>query len=285
MISKLDSKLVSLFSDTIEDDDPDGLILSFLPLIAPRFSNKPSELQTFHNSKNGGIMCLPEDILTKIFLHFHRNFNLQNIGLVCRRFLEVVRQPIFVPRQTISSLTEGDKNRVICKTSIAEIRNVLKIYPECKLELSFSRGHEMGDDDYFEGNSPMISFKKLEPYLTSISKLDFSISDSMFSLSRNLNFIPSLVNLKCLEMDFSDHNYETRFNDEFGGVYSIEDAFWDKFPNLTTLNIGVDPIDERVNMITIYVQIGFSTKSNNSSVCNCSHQLISLIKFVPNARS
>ena len=72
MISKLDSKLVSLFSDTIEDDDPDGLILSFLPLIAPRFSNKPSELQTFHNSKNGGILCLPEEILTKVFLHFHR---------------------------------------------------------------------------------------------------------------------------------------------------------------------------------------------------------------------
>ena len=239
------------------------MILTLPPLITPRFQNSSILTHPYQKNELSGILCLPEDVLTKIFLYFPRNFNLQSIALVCKRFLQVVRLPIFVPHQEITDLDERDDSRVISTRSLVEIRNVLMIYPKCKLRLSLCRGlwwldHGIYNDDYdpdYLYDSPMISLKKLEPYLESIERFFIKISFSHYPLNRDLSVIPYLLNLKTLTLDVSDIDYDRDkhgYLTDFGGIMSIEETFWDKFPNLETLRIGVDPtLDDDVSRIVM----------------------------------
>ena len=186
-----------------------------------------------------GILSLPEKLLTKIFLHFPRNFNLRNVGLVCRRFLQVVRLPIFVPHQKIISLEEDDESRAICQRSLVEIINILKIYPECKLQLSLSKGIDAAIFQDYSRPSKMISFRNLEPYFLSISTFDLHIG----LCEDDLTVIPSLVNLESLNLHFTDYKVESNYG-SFCGIYSAHHLFWEKFPNLVSLSLGVHPNDE-----------------------------------------
>ena len=242
-----------------------------------------------------GILCLPEEILTKIFLYFPRNFNLHNIAMVCKRFLQVVRLPIFVPYQEISDLDEDDESRAISKRSLVEIRNVLMIYPECKLRLYLFRGtgwldygicDDSDPDRHYD--SPMISLKKLEPYMESIEQFFIKISFSHHPLNRDLSVIPYLVNLKTLTLDVSDVNYDRDkhgYLTDFGGIMYIEETFWNKFPNLEILRIGVDhtPDDDvsRTKYDVKYLHMYWYLRLTTFYILFQLHSLISL-NFSPN---
>ena len=214
-----------------------------LPIIEPRFSNLEHQKKIgsydSYSFDGTGILSLPEKLLTKIFLHFPRNFNLQNVGLVCRRFLKVVTLPIFVPYKNITHLDEDEESSVFKKQSLVEIRNVLKIYPECKLKLSLSRGG--GEHD----PSPMISFKRLEPFLLNISEFSIDIGHCKYFLNDNLSLIPTLINLEKMYLALS--MFEEQYSSGVNQINEVEDSFWGKFPNLVSLSIGIDLHDDSVS--------------------------------------
>ena len=227
------SDILLIFRDLLFDHP---LILNCMPIIEPRLSNTEHKNQVKDLQDDTGILSLPEELLTKIFLHFPRNFNLQTVGLVCQRFLQVVRLPIFVPYQNITLIAENDKNRALSKRSLVEIINVLKIYPECKLQLSLERGTYASMDPDSYSRLPMISFRKLEPFLLSVN--DF-VLDIGHCESNSLSVIPSLVNLKSLTLNF--HGYDNDgCSENFEGINEVEVSFWEKFPNLDSLCVAVD---------------------------------------------
>ena len=214
-----------------------------MPVIEPRLSNTEHNMQMKEVQDGTGILSLPENLLTKIFLHFPRNFNLQNVGLVCRRFLQVVRLPIFVPYQEIIHLRVTEESRAFSKRSLVEITNVLKIYPECKLQLSLSIGTNEAMNPDRSSRISMISFKKLEPFLLSVNEFVLDIGHCE---SNSLSVIPSLVNLKNLTLNF--HGYPGGCIESFYGINEVEDSFWKKFPNLDSLSVGVDAHEDGVSL-------------------------------------
>ena len=179
-----------------------------------------------------GIMDLPNETLIKIFKCLKMKSVHQKVALVCKRFMNITRLPVFCETYSLAiwpiyvNYKVGYKLVDFC---LNRIKKVLKVFPDCKLELCYSseEAEEEGSRGFFS------SVKDLAPFQTSIVKLDLTfqgrLSSSDFSISKNISF----ANVKRLEMKINHYWSEGSFY--ISGA--LDSTLWHSFPNLTSLKI------------------------------------------------
>ena len=82
-----------------------------------------------------GILDLPNEILEPIFLMLSQKDRQQNLALVCRRFLEITRNPNFVQDVKIKLIPSENNPARLKKSCWERVEKVLRFYPQCKIEL------------------------------------------------------------------------------------------------------------------------------------------------------
>ena len=85
--------------------------------------------------KDTKILDLPNEILETIFLMLPRKDILQNVALVCQRFLEITRNPNFVQNVKIDLSPDENDITKVEKSCWQRVKKVLQIYPRCEIEL------------------------------------------------------------------------------------------------------------------------------------------------------
>ena len=197
-------------------------------------AQKPMKLR----SDGLNILDLPYEVLEIIFLKLSQYDILLNLAPVCKRFLTITRQPIFVKIVTIegdSVFDEDDEEPLFSEVALEKIEQVKNIYPNCNIELTCKIENEDDVDySYFRRHhKDVLNYswvKRLQPYDSSITKLTLGLrfnNDDDFS---NLFFMENLESLD-LDTSFSDQVYSTR------SIQDVKAEFWDNFPNLKSLKI------------------------------------------------
>ena len=178
------------------------------------------------------IMNLPNEILIKIFKYLETESIHLNVAIVCKRFMNITRLPVFCETYSLAiwpifvNYKVGYKLVDFC---LNRIKKVLKVFPDCKLELCYSseEAEDEGSRGFFS------SVKDLAPFQTSIVKLYLTfqgrLSSSDFSISKNISF----ANVKRLEMKINHYWSEGSFY--ISGA--LDSTLWHSFPNLASLKI------------------------------------------------
>ena len=199
---------------------------------------EPAQKRMKLRSDGLNILDLPYEVLEIIFLKLSQYDVQHNLALVCRRFLTITRQPIFVKIVTIegdSVFDEDDEEPLFSEVALEKIEQVKNIYPNCNIELTCKIENEDDVDySYFRRHhKDVLNYswvKRLQPYDSSITKLTLGLrfnNDDDFS---NLFFMENLESLD-LDTSFSDQVYSTR------SIQDVKAEFWDNFPNLKSLKI------------------------------------------------
>ena len=184
------------------------------------------------------ILDLPNEILETIFLELSQYDVQHNLALVCRRFLTITRQPIFVQIVKIEGdAVSANHEKKFSEIAMKKIEQVKDIYPDCNIELTCKLDHEDGVD-YFVYNDPknhkyVLDYawlKQLQPYDSSITKLTLGLKFDNTEDFSNLFFMENLESLD-LDVSYSDQVYST------ASIQDVKAEFWDNFPNLKSLNI------------------------------------------------
>ena len=185
-----------------------------------------------------GILDLPNEVLETIFLMLSQEDSQQNVALVCRRFLEITRSQNFVQDLKIELVPYESDDQYIDQSRVKKscwerVEKVLKIYPQCKIELHFETMSSNDPSCYVVydliGYSWMGDFT---PFAASITKLTLSvIHDDLDDFS---NFIV-LENLEYLDLTVVPHFMERPFKPQ-----DLKAEFWKKLPKLKSLNFGMD---------------------------------------------
>ena len=183
-------------------------------------------------SQETGILDLPNEILEPIFLMLSQKDRQQNLALVCRRFLEITRNPNFVQDVKIKLIPSGENNPARLKKSCWErVEKVLRIYPQCKVELY----HEaMFLFNEIIGYSWMINFS---PFAASITKMTLNITHRVL---RNFSDFIVLKNLEYLDITIKPRNVDAV---DAGVTFVPQDLkaeFWNKFPKLKSLKFSMN---------------------------------------------
>ena len=200
---------------------------------------EPAQKRMKLRSDGLNILDLPYEVLEIIFLKLSQYDVQHNLALVCRRFLTITRQPIFVKIVTIegdSVFDEDDEEPLFSEVALEKIEQVKNIYPNCNIELTCKIENEDDVDySYFRRHhKDVLNYswvKRLQPYDSSITKLTLGLrfnNDDDFS---NLFFMENLESLD-LDTSFSDQVYSTR------SIQDVKAEFWDNFPNLKSLKIN-----------------------------------------------
>ena len=183
-------------------------------------------------SQETGILDLPNEILEPIFLMLSQKDRQQNLALVCRRFLEITRNPNFVQDVKIKLIPSGENNPARLKKSCWErVEKVLRIYPQCKIELY----HEaMFLFNEIIGYSWMINFS---PFAASITKMTLNVTHRVL---RNFSDFIVLKNLEYLDITIKPRNVDAV---DAGVTFVPQDLkaeFWNNFPKLKSLKFILD---------------------------------------------
>ena len=188
---------------------------------------EPAKKRMKLKSDVSNITDLPNEVLGMIFLKLPRYDVQQNVALVCKRFLDITRQPIFV--QVIEIKADADPlPETFLKCALKKIEQVKKVYPNCKIEFTCKF-----DDDDVHNYRHVMNYSwmaSLLPYDSSITKLALKLGFHKIVDFENFIF---MENLESLDLDVSN-------SDQIFGMSSIQDVeakFWDKFPNLKSLKI------------------------------------------------
>ena len=214
-----------------------------------------------------GIMDLPNEVLIKIFKCLETESIHQKIVLVCKRFMNISRLPVFCETYSFAiwpkyvnyedidddneDIEEGYKLDDLC---LNRIKKVLKVFPDCKLELCYSN-----EDVKDEGSIGFFSLvKDLTPFLSSITELNLKFCGRLES-SDFSKMIP-FANLTSLELEINHDSSEIRYID----VSDLDSTFWNNFPNLTSLKTeNSSSLREEVKVRKISVVFTVSITHNN----------------------
>ena len=213
---------------------------------------EPAQKRMKLRSDGLNILDLPYEVLEIIFLKLSQYDVQHNLALVCRRFLTITRQPIFVKIVTIegdSVFDEDDEEPLFSEVALEKIEQVKNIYPNCNIELTCKIENEDDVDySYFRRHhKDVLNYswvKRLQPYDSSITKLTLGLrfnNDDDFS---NLFFMENLESLD-LDTSFSDQVYSTR------SIQDVKAEFWDNFPNLKSLKINSSYFSNCVSILKL----------------------------------
>ena len=185
------------------------------------------------------ILDLPNEVLETIFLKLSQYDVQHNVALVCSRFLNIVRQPVFVQSVEIEPMQLQQQHwrwptYDFPNSCVRKMRKIKKIYPNCnfvfKCDLYDSKRLKF-DHYYHEDRATLLIgfswMKKFLPYASSITKLTLAV-DSEFDDYSDFIF---LQNLECLDLDIS-MAYSSG-----DCIHSLEAEFWGNFPILKSLRI------------------------------------------------
>ena len=175
-----------------------------------------------------GILDLPNELLETIFMKLSQEDIQQNVALVCRRFLEITRNPNFVQNLKIELSPDKDDFRRLKRSCRERAHKVLKIYPQCQIEL-----HHQTSGPYRGGHpiNEIVGYSwmgYLYPFASSITKMTLNVTYEY--LSDFLDFIV-LENLEYLDLTFSAPapDYDLVAPQDLGA------EFWNNFPKLKFL--------------------------------------------------
>ena len=162
-----------------------------------------SELDLKEDKSTVNILDLPNEILAKILTLLPQKDILQNVALVCKRFLEVSRLQGVLPIIQMPMRS----NYWEIRDNAEKIGECVKIYQYSKLNL-----------DWFESKSS--DLKKLKHVASFVQSLEITLQ---FNCK---NKPPLFENLTNLELDCS---YRCTLQNII--------RLWERFPNLTSLKI------------------------------------------------
>ena len=194
------------------------------------------------------LLDLPNEIIEKIFTYLSRYDNHRCAALVCRRFLDISRQEIFVKEMSFVLLssrrninfsdpeqeipTTGDIIDTLDKEHLQNIEKFVKLYPSSKLNLWYVEPH----DHYINmsNRKRMFELEELRPIATSIKRLILSPVSY-----RSLDFLDDNIiefqNLERLVLDLTDAEMLTE--PPYISIQHVPREYWKNFPNLRCLNI------------------------------------------------
>ena len=175
--------------------------------------------------KKRGIMDLPDEILQNIFLKVSQYDVQRNLVLVCRRFKDITRNPVFAQDVKIESVlkerpfwAEPVFEFPFC--SIRKMEQVREIYPNSTFELKCTSIFKPHDHKpLLIGYSWMKEFSR---FANSIKKFTLALKHKSIDYTE----IPRFENLDCLEIKIFSK-----------GIEDFNAKFWSRFPNLKSLKI------------------------------------------------
>ena len=187
-----------------------------------------------------GIMDLPNEVLETIFLKLSRYDVQHNVALVCKRFLNITRQPVFGQSVEIEPMPIKVQHWLwptydFPNSCLKKMKKVKKVYPNCNFELECALYEPLfqldtdGDPEEIR-HTLLIGFswmKKFLPYASSLTKLKLAVKAKFEDYS---DFI-FLQNLECLDLDVS---MEASAG---GDIHKLGAEFWSNFPILKSLRI------------------------------------------------
>ena len=181
-----------------------------------------------------GILDLPNELLETIFMKLSQEDIQQNVALVCRRFLEITRNPNFVQNLKIELSPDKDDFRRLKRSCRERAHKVLKIYPQCQIEL-----HHQTSGPYRGGHpiNEIVGYSwmgYLYPFASSITKMTLNVTYEY--LSDFLDFI-LLESLEYLDLTISAPEPEGDDEFELVAPQDLGAEFWNNFPKLKFLSI------------------------------------------------
>ena len=182
-----------------------------------------------------GILDLPNELLETIFLKLSQEDIQQNVALVCRRFLEITRNPKFVQNLKIKLRPDENDFRRLKKSCLERAQKVLKIYPQCQIELYHQTyGADCGGNLINEifGYSWM---GYLHPFASSITKMTLAVTHGYVE---DFSDFIEFENLEYLDLTISapDDHDEDVDDYELVGPQDLGADFWNNFPKLKFLS-------------------------------------------------
>ena len=216
-----------------------------------------------------GLLDLPNEIIRKIFTYLSR-FDLHgSAAVVCRRFLAISRQEIFVNEMSFDLLssrrninprspeqeipTTGEIIDTLDQEHFQNIENFLKLYPSSKLNLNYVEPY-----DHFVNTNHrrMFQLEELRPIAASVKKLVLAPVSygSLDFLDENVIEFP---NLEILELDLFDAEGSTV--PSFPSIQHVPREYWKNFPNLRCLNIDSEYEGEK-HWVRLYTRGFLCTK-------------------------
>ena len=189
------------------------------------------------NPQERRMMDLPDEILTEIFLNVSQQDIHRNLALVCRRFKDITRSPIFAPNVKIEPVFKDIPYLRIPiiefpDCAVRKMEHMRKIYPKCTFEIRFTAYEpkcqcEHCDQCVEEEHFPplLIGYawmKEFLPFANSIIKLDLRVEQNDI---KDFDDFIRLENLELLDLDSVKY------------IEDLDATFWDNFPNLKVLKI------------------------------------------------
>ena len=185
-------------------------------------------------SQETGILDLPNEILEPIFLMLSQKDRQQNLALVCRRFLEITRNPNFVQDVKIKLIPSENNPARLKKSCWERVEKVLRIYPQCKIELYHEAMFLFNEKVEIIGYSWMSNFS---PFAASITKMTLNVTHRVL---RNFSDFIVLENLEYLDITIKPRNVDAV---DAGVTFVPQDLkaeFWNNFPKLKSLKFTLD---------------------------------------------
>ena len=191
-------------------------------------------------SNSPNILDLPNEVLETIFLKLSQYEVQQNVALVCSRFLDITRRPVFVQNVLIYPM-QIEKPHWRLPTfdfpncCVKKMEKIKKFYPNCNFELTCpmyapQNIHYDQDEPKEYRETVLIGFswmKTLLPHASSITKLTLAVDSELDDYS---DFI-SLQNLESLDLDIS------MAHSSGDCIHNLKAEFWSNFPILKSLRI------------------------------------------------
>ena len=180
-----------------------------------------------------GILDLPNELLETIFMKLSQEDIQQNVALVCRRFLEITRNPKFVQNLKIKLSPDENDCRQLQKSCLERAQKVLKIYPQCQIELY----HQTYGADC-SGNliNEIIGYSWMgcfSPFASSITKMTLEVTHEYVS---DFSDFIALENLEYLDLEISVPDAVDGVEFELVGPNDLGAEFWNNFPKLKFLS-------------------------------------------------
>ena len=177
-----------------------------------------------------GILDIPNEVLQTIFMMLSQKDSQQNVALVCRRFLQITRSPNFVQNMKIQ--LNGDQRfgygYDLEQSCWQRVKKVLKIYPQCKIELYHSNpAGFIRLVNIIQGFSWMNNFR---PFAISITKMTLRVAHNYL---KDFSDIIMLQNLEYPDMTIQ-HSGEPFVPQD------LKAEFWNKFPKLKSLKFSMN---------------------------------------------
>ena len=146
---------------------------------------------------------LPNEILQKIFLLLPE-FHVQNsLALVCKRFLKITRDPIFVQTLEVDLVRAFNSPNSIYKSDeYVKIQRCLKIYPECKLIIQYTERLE----DYDNVRDQIYKNQDIYYFMRSLIHLGPMIKELKLKFQRQQAFEELCAELARKEISFKNLN-------------------------------------------------------------------------------